>query len=143
MRNLVISPNRIRREIDRMFDDFFRSPSMSTDVDCDFMPRVNIRDSKDNVELTFELAGIDKKDIKVSVKDNTLTVSGERKFERKDEKDNYVRSEIFSGSFSRSFNLPDTVDADRITADYRNGMLVVTVAKLEEVKPKEIKVDVS
>jgi HSP20 family protein len=126
-----------------MFDDFFRSPSMSTDVDCDFMPRVNIRDSKDNVELSFELAGIDKNDIKVSVKDYALTVSGERKFEKKDEKDHYVRSEIFSGTFSRSFNLPDTVDADRITADYRNGMLVVTVAKLEEVKPKEVKVDVS
>lgn len=142
MRNPLMLRNRVGHDIDQMFDNFFRSPMMRADIDWDFMPRVNIKDTKDNVVLTFEVPGIDKKDIKVSVKDNTLTVSGERKGEDEERSDNYIRSEIYSGKFSRSFSLPETVDPGKIKADYHNGMLEITMAKTEKAKPKEIEVQI-
>ena len=86
---------------------------------------------------------MDKKDIKVTLVDGVLTVSGKRESAQKTEDDHYHRHEISTGEFSRSFTLPDTVNADRITADYKSGLLEVTLAKLEEVKPKEIEVQVS
>ena len=143
MTYLVPTTNRIAREIDNMFSNFFNFPMFRADESCDFMPRVNIRDTKDNVILTFELPGMEKKDIKVTVKDGVLTVSGERKFQTEEKEDGYVRSEISSGSFARSFTLPDSVDTDKISADYKNGMLEIKLAKKEEVKPKEIEVKVS
>jgi HSP20 family protein len=142
MRNQLMLRNRFSHEIDRMFDDFFGSPLMRADVDWDFMPRVNIKDTKDNVVLTFEVPGIDKKDIKVAVKDNMLTVSGERKVVHHEESDNFLRNEIVSGKFSRSFSLPEAVDPNKIQADYRNGMLEIKLTKTEEAKPKEIDVQV-
>jgi HSP20 family protein len=143
MKNLMITPNRAAREIDRMFDDFFRSPFLRTDVDTDFMPRVNVVDTRDNMLITFEVPGMEKKDIKVMVKDNVLTVSGERKFEHNEKEDTFIRNEIYAGSFSRSFTLPETVNPDKIQADYKNGMLEIRLGKLEEVKPKEIEVKIS
>ena len=86
MTYLVPTTNRIAREIDSMFNSFFNYPSLRTEAG-DFMPRVNIRETKDNVHLTFELPGMDKKDIKVQLKDEVLMVSGQREFksEQKDE----------------------------------------------------------
>ena len=142
MNRLTLRPNRIAREMDSLFGDFFNFPSIRTEGNADFMPRVNIKDGNDEVELTFEVPGMDKKDIKVSVKDSVLTVSGSRSFESEEKKDNYVRTEIRSGSFCRSFTLPDTVNSDKVKADYKDGMLKVTMPKLEEVKPKEIEVKI-
>lgn len=142
MKNPLMLRNRIGHDIDQMFDNFFRSPMMRADIDWDFMPRVNIKDTRDNVVLTFEVPGIDKKDIKVSVNGNTLTVSGERKGEDEERSDNYIRNEIYSGRFSRSFSLPETVDPSKIKADYHNGMLEISMAKTEKAKPKEIEVQV-
>jgi HSP20 family protein len=139
---LVPTTNRIAREIDNLFDNFFNFPSLRTVDSCDFMPRVNIRDTKDNVIMTFELPGMEKKDIKVTVKDDVLTVSGERRFQREEKENGWVRNEIASGSFSRSFTLPDTVNTDKISADYKNGLLEIKLPKLEERKPKEIEVNV-
>jgi len=79
----------------------------------------------------------------VTMHDGLLTVSGRREFKQESKDDSCVRREIHSGEFSRSFTLPDTVDADKIQADYRNGLLEIKLAKLEEVKPKEIEVKVS
>ncbi len=138
----LVPTNRIAREIDNLFNDFFNFPSYRTADSCDFMPRVNIRENDDNVFLTFELPGMEKKDIKVVVKDNVLTVSGERNFKTEEKGDGYVRTEISSGTFSRSFTLPDTVDGEKISADYKNGLLEIKLAKKEEVKPKEIEVKV-
>lgn len=140
MRNLMI-PNRVAREIDNMFNTFMTFPRIETDS-ADFMPRVDIRETNDNVQLVFELPGMEKKDIKVVVKDNVLTVSGERKVATDDSEVRFVRSEIFVGSFTRSFTLPETIDSEKITADYRNGLLEITLAKKEAVKPKEIEVNV-
>ncbi len=144
MTNLVLRPfNGVGHEIDRMFNDFFRYPSIHSECEADYLPRVDIKDNKDNVTLTFEVPGMDKKDIKVVVKDGNLIVSGERNFKSEEKDENYVRTEIRQGKFCRSFSLPETVNADSVTADYRNGMLEVKLAKLEEVKPKEIEVKVS
>ena len=142
MTYLVPRTNRLSREIDSMFNSFLNLPSFRTDDAGDFTPRVNTRDTKDNVVLTFELPGMQKKDIKVSVKDDVLMVSGTREFQSEQKDDGWVRTEISNGSFSRSFTLPDTVNAEKVQADYRNGMLEVRLAKREERKPKEIEVNV-
>jgi HSP20 family protein len=142
MTYLVPSTNRIAREMDSLFNSFFNFPSLRTEISCDFMPRVNIKDTKDNVILTFELPGMEKKDIKVTVKDDVLTVSGQRNFKSEQKDEGWVRTEISSGSFSRSFTLPDTVDPEKVNADYKNGMLEIKLAKHPEHKPKEIEVNV-
>jgi len=142
---LTVQPKRqwIGNEIDRMFEDMFRWPVARRGQAEGFAPRVNIHESDDNLRLTFELPGMDKKDVKVTLVDGVLTVSGKREFAEKAEGDHYHRHEIVSGEFSRSFTLPDTVNADKISADYKSGLLEITLAKLEEVKPKEIEVQVS
>ena len=145
MTYLTVQPKRqwIGNEIDRMFEDMFRWPVAQREQTEGFAPRVNIHESDDNLRLTFELPGMDKKDVKVTLVDGVLTVSGKREFAEKTGDDHYYRHEISSGEFSRSFTLPDTVNTDKISADYKSGLLEVTLAKLEEVKPKEIEVQVS
>ena len=152
MTNLVLKPQvGLGREIDRMFDQFLTFPMTRfgarshdhADADAEFTPRVNITDTKDKVVLTFELPGIDKKDIKVLLKDGNLIVSGEREFRSELKDENLIRTEIRSGKFSRSFSLGDAVRADSIVADYKNGLLEISLEKVEEIKPREIEVRVS
>lgn len=127
--------------LNNLFEDFgFRMPNLP---ESDFSPRVNIVDNKDNVELTFELPGIDKNEINVLVRDNVLTVSGERKMKNEVKEDGYVRSEIRNGKFSRSFNLGDNIDVEKVAADYKDGLLHIKLDKKEEAKPKEIQVKIS
>ena len=145
MTYLTLRPKRngLTREIDRVFNDFFNFPAMRSESDYDFMPRVDIVEGKEDIKLTFELPGMKKEDIKVSIKDNILNVSGKREFKHEEKEENFVRSEISTGSFCRTFTLPETVNSDKISADYKDGMLIVKLAKLEEVKPKEIEVKIS
>jgi HSP20 family protein len=137
----LVSPNRIGREIDKMFNHMIGSERKEC-CHGDFMPRVNIRENEDSVSLTFELPGVNQEDVKVTIENNVLTVAGERKFESSDEKDGYVRNEISTGSFSRSFTLPRTVDTDSVTADYKHGLLTIAMARKEEAKPKQIEVSI-
>lgn len=145
MTYLTVRPKRhaFSTELDNWFEDFFRWPARAEQSEQGFAPRVNIDETKEEVRLDFELPGMDKKDIKVTIHDGVLTVSGKRELKQESKDDCCVRREIHSGEFSRSFTLPDTVDTDKINADYRNGLLEVRLAKLEEVKPKEIEVQVS
>jgi len=142
---LTVQPtrNNLSHEINRMFNDFFVAPTAWSGHDASFMPRVNIKDNEEELSLVFEIPGMNKEDIKVALKDSVLTVSGKREFTEEEKEENYVRSEIRTGSFERSFTLPETVDAEMISADYKNGMLTVKLAKKEEVKPKEIDVKIS
>ena len=143
MRHLVVTPNRIARDFDRMFNGFLNASSQQCCADDAFMPRVNIEETKDDVSLTFELPGMEKDNIKVLVKDDVLTVEAERSFKREEKDDDVVvRHEIRNGKFSRSFTLPETVDSDSVGADYQNGLLTVKFDKKEEVKPREIEVKV-
>jgi len=89
-----------------------------------------------------DLPEVDPKELDIRVENNLLTIGGERKFEKKVNEDNYLRVERAYGSFSRSFSLTNTVNADAIIADYQNGVLTLTIPKREEAKPKQIKVNV-
>ena len=92
--------------------------------------------------MKIEVPGIDEKDIDVQIENNTLTVHGERKFEKEEKEENYRRVERQYGSFTRSFTLPNTVDAEQVQAHYDKGVLKIQLAKKAEAKPKQIKVKV-
>lgn len=143
MKNLMIRPSRmdVANQIENLFGDFWRWPFVDRQMDG-FVPATDIEETDKEFRIVFELPGMEKNDIKVSVEDNVLTVSGERK-ERSEEKNkNFVRSEIRCGSFSRSFSLPRTVDVQNVAADYKDGLLTITLQKTEEAKPKEIEIKV-
>ena len=107
-----------------------------------FAPAVDVYEDEHDVTLKIEVPGIDEKDIDVRVENNTLTVHGERKIEKEEKEENYRRVERQYGSFTRTFNLPATVDAEKVQADYDKGVLRITLPKKAEAKPKQIKVNV-
>lgn len=104
-------------------------------------PTVDIYENKDHIVLEAELPGMNREDFDLTIENNVITLKGERRFEKKDESDNYHRVERSYGSFSRSFTLPQTVSAEGAGAEYRNGVLRVTLPKREEVKARRIKVE--
>jgi len=103
-------------------------------------PSVDIYENKDHIVLEAELPGMSREDFDLSVENNVITLRGERRFEKADETDNYHRVERSYGSFTRSFTLPQTVSAEGATAEYRNGVLRVTLPKREETKARRIEV---
>ncbi len=103
-------------------------------------PSIDVIETDDSIKLKAELAGMNPKDINIEIQDNVLTVSGERRFQEEVKEDKYYRIERRYGSFSRSLALPQTVDENRIEANYENGVLEVTVPKVEIAKPKKISV---
>jgi len=107
-----------------------------------FAPAVDVYEDEQNVTLKIEVPGIDEKDIDVRIENNTLTVHGERKFEKEEKEENYRRVERQYGSFTRSFTLPNTVNTENVTANYDKGVLNIKLAKKAEAKPKQIKVNV-
>ena len=132
--------NRLRREIDRLFEEPFGFLSRGTSFFEGWTPAVDIYEDKDKYTIKAELPGMNKEDIEVSLDGDTLTISGERKQEEeKKEKEGY-RSERFFGRFQRSVTLPAAVQADKLEATYKDGVLTVTAPKSEEAKPKQIPV---
>jgi len=131
---------------DRMNRLFRESPSPEVPEEAltttGFAPSVDVYEDGHNITLKIEVPGIDERDIDVRIEDNTLTVSGERKFETEEKEENFRRIERHYGSFARSFTLPSTVDTDKVEASYENGMLKIKLAKKAEAKPKQIKVSV-
>ncbi len=105
-----------------------------------WLPAVDVFDKNDAVVLKAELPGMDPDDIQIEVDDNVLTIKGERKFEEEVEEERYYRVERRFGSFQRSLALPQGVQADKIQANYEDGILTITVPKAEEQKPKRIEV---
>jgi HSP20 family protein len=103
-------------------------------------PSVDIYENKDQIVLEAELPGMKRDDFELTIENNVITLRGERQFEKKEEADNYHRVERSYGSFTRSFTLPQTVSADGATAEYRNGVLRVTLPKREETKARRIEV---
>lgn len=103
-------------------------------------PSVDIYENKDHIVLEAELPGMNREDFDLSVENNVITLRGERHFEKKDDSDNYHRVERAYGSFTRSFTLPQTVSAEGANAEYRNGVLRVTLPKREEAKARRIEV---
>jgi HSP20 family protein len=105
-----------------------------------WMPNVDIYENKDQIVLEAELPGMTREDFDLSIENNIITLRGERRFEKKDEGDNYHRVERAYGTFTRSFTLPQTVSAEGASAEYKNGVLRVTLPKREEVKARRIEV---
>ena len=103
-------------------------------------PLVDIYENKDHISLEVDLPGTNKDDIHLTFENNVLTISGERHFEEKTEEKNYHRVERSYGSFTRSFTLPNTVSGEGITAEYRQGVLYLSLPKKEEVKARRIEI---
>ena len=132
-----------RDEMDRLFDDFMeRYPARREMGEQLWNPDVDIRETDNEVMIEAEIPGMEQKDINVSVKDNVVTLKGEKKQEKEEKEASFHRIERTYGSFTRSFTLPTMVVADKATAKYKSGILRITFPKAEEVKPKEIAVEV-
>jgi HSP20 family protein len=129
----------------RLFEDFFNDfpfTGYASEQKENWIPAVDILEKDGNLILRAELPGLSEKQIDLKLEGNTLTLKGERKMDKEDKKNNYHRVESFYGSFTRSFSLPETVDLGKISADYKNGILTVTIPQKPEVKPREIPVSV-
>jgi len=136
----------LQNQMNRLFQDYQPTRTGQTGEEFmttgTFVPPVDIYEDEHNITLKLEVPGIEQNDIDVRVENNTLTVRGERKFEKDVKEENFHRIERTYGSFSRSFTLPNTVNPEQVNADYTNGVLTVTLAKRAEAKPKQIKVNV-
>lgn len=122
------------KEMDSLFSDFLL-PSI---VGSASYPSLNIADKGDEILLTAALPGVRKEDLKIAVHDGVLEISGERKATELPEKARWIRSEIASGSFSRSLTLPRDINQDKLAAELKNGILTVVLPKREQAKPREI-----
>jgi len=131
----------LQNRMNRLFEEQYGSREDSLTAGA-FMPPVDIYEDEHSLQLKLEVPGIDEKDLDVKVENNTLTVSGERKFEKEEKEENFHRIERRYGSFTRSFTLPNTVNTDDINAQYNNGVLTIKLAKRAEAKPKQIKVSI-
>jgi len=107
-----------------------------------FAPPVDVYEDEHNVTLKIEVPGIDEKDMDVRIENNVLTVHGERKFEKEEKEENFRRVERQYGSFTRTFTLPTTVDAEKVSANNDRGILKIVLPKKAEAKPKQVKVNV-
>jgi len=133
----------LRDEIDRLFEAPLGEWARPSRVLGGWNPALDLHEDKDNFVATIELPGMKKEDIDVSLHDNCLSISGERKAEEKFEDAEVYRSERFFGRFQRTVTLPAPVAADKIKAQYKDGVLTVTLPKAEEAKPKQIDVQVN
>lgn len=133
-----------QKELDRLFREAFTPGFGEGEISTrTWAPPVDIFENENNIVLKAELPGVDPKDVEVRVEDNTLYLKGERKFAKETKEENYHRVERSYGSFARSFSLPNSIDADKVAAEYKDGLLTLTLPKREETKPKTIKIDVS
>ena len=133
----------LQDRMNRIFRESF-SPERPDEAltTSNFAPPVDVYEDEHNITLKIEVPGIEEKDINVSIENNTLTVRGERRFEKDEKEENFHRVERMYGSFTRSFTLPNTVDPEQVSAHYEKGVLKVGLAKKAEAKPKLIKVNV-
>ena len=133
----------LQDRINRIFQESVnRGGSDEALTTSNFAPPVDVYEDEHNISLKIEVPGIDEKDINVSIENNTLTVRGERRFEKDEKEENFQRIERMFGSFTRSFTLPNTVDPEQISAHYEKGVLKIRLSKRAEAKPKLIKVSV-
>jgi HSP20 family protein len=130
----------IQNEVNRLFDNFFGRPASTTGRA--WVPPVDMYATKDDVVLTLELPGVSEKDVNVSITGDLLTVKGERRFEHQANEQELLHVERTYGKFERLVQLPMAVQADRVKATYRDGVLEIKLPKAEELKPKEIKIDI-
>lgn len=131
----------LQDQINRLFNDSFDRSSEEGSITT-WAPAVDIYETEHELVVKADLPDVKPEELDIRVENNILTIRGERKFEKKVSESNYLRIERNYGAFSRSFSLASTVNAEAIKADYKNGVLMLTVPKREEAKPKQIKVNV-
>lgn len=131
----------LRERMNVLFGDEYPSRREEKDlIASTWNPSVDIYEKNGNLVLTAEVPGLDENDIDVKLEDSTLTIKGDRKYEKEVKEENYHRVERTYGSFSRSFSLPQNIDQDKIKAESENGILKITMPKKAELKPKKVKV---
>lgn len=134
---------KMRNDMERKFNKFYRSMAEDSEGVCDCYPLVDIEETKDDFIIYAELPGISKDAVKISMADDTLTLSGEIKEPENKEDRKFHRLERSYGRFQRSFYLPMQINGDKVKAAFKDGILTVTLPKKEEVKPKEISISVA
>jgi len=129
----------LQNRLNSIFSDYpkFSDENLTTG---NFVPPVDVYEDAHKVALKMEVPGIKQEDLDIRVENQTLTVKGERKFEKEEKEENFHRIERSYGSFTRSFTLPQTVDTDNVGASYEDGVLTVTLNKKAEAKPKQVKI---
>jgi HSP20 family protein len=130
----------LQDDVNRLFSSSFNRSGDNELMRGAWSPSVDIFENQDQIVLEAELPGMKPEDVNISIENNVLTIHGERKFEKKDEQDNFHRVERSYGSFTRSFSLPSTVSGDAADAVFENGVLRLTLAKREEAKPRRIEI---
>jgi len=133
----------LRDEIERLFQAPLSELARTSQLLSGWTPSLDLHEDKDGFVAKIELPGMKKEDIDVTLHDGSLSISGERKIEEKFEGADVYRSERFFGHFQRTITLPAAVAADKIQAQYKDGVLTVTLPKAEEAKPKQIDVKIS
>ena len=132
----------LQREMDRVMNSAITRRRVSS-VDRDWMPDVDVEERENEYAVSIDIPGVDKKDVKVTVEGNVLTIAGERNYERTEDEDGTCYcSERRFGSFSRSFSLSKKIDIEKITAKHKNGVLTINLPKAEEAREREIEIQV-
>ena len=135
--------DRMRREMDRVWDSFFeRRPRLRAEEEGEWLPALDMTETANELVMKAEMPGLEPKDIDISLSDGMLTIKGEKKQEREEKEENYHLIERSYGAFARSIQLPAEVDSEKITASYKNGVLRIVLPKSEEAKKKEFKIKV-
>ena len=129
-------------DTDNFFDDSFSHRRDYSQPGLEISPRINVEENENEWLISAELPGVAKEDVKVNYQDGVLTLSGEKKMEKEEKDKNYHRVERSYGKFSRSLNINTAVVSDKIDAQYNDGVLIVTLPKAEEAKPKLIDVKI-
>ncbi len=133
----------LKSNMDKLFDEFFGlDKGIWPESTLSVVPAVDLEETEDAFKITAELPGMTKKDIKITLENNVLSISGEKKGEKEVKEKNYHRVERSYGKFHRAFELPGAVNRDKIEAEYKDGILSISVPKTEEAKPKQIEVKV-
>lgn len=132
----------LQNRVNSIFQDYNRSGQDELTTTGSFIPAVDVYEDEHKIVLKLEIPGVSQDDVDIRLENSTLTVRGERKFEKEEKEENFHRIERRYGSFSRSFTLPNTVDTENIRANYEQGVLNIELSKRAEAKPKQIKINV-
>ena len=133
----------LQNRVNSLFQDYSRTNQDELSTAASFVPAVDVYEDEHKVTLKLEIPGVNQEEVDVRLENNTLTVRGERKFEKEEKEENFHRIERRYGNFVRSFTLPNTIDTEKVNASYENGVLKIELSKRAEAKPKQIKVNVS
>src|ERR1700756_1839502 len=133
--------NSLQEQLNRLFNEAFDRSADESSITT-WAPAVDIFESEHELVVKADLPDVKPEELDIRVENNILTIRGERKFEKKVDEKNYLRVERSYGSFARSFSLANTVNTEAIKADYKDGVLTLSIPKREEAKPKQIKVSV-